>query len=135
MNIGHSPEVKRPSPVLVRRDYSVLLSLCRSGRPSSSLVSSGVLNSSTVSKPSSPLALLPIGTLCHAENCSIRPQEPQAEEKPQVGLVACSFLAAANTSGQVFGGVAISAFFSASRLTHITMLDELKGNDSMSPLE
>src|SRR5260370_1468345 len=103
--------------------------------PSSSLISSGVLNSSTVSKPSSPLALVPIGTLCHAENCSIRPQDPQAEEKPQVGFVACSFLASANTSGQVFGGWAISAFFTASRLTQSTMLDELNGNDSMSPFE
>src|ERR1700690_2028732 len=103
--------------------------------PSSNLVSSGVLNSSTVSKPSSPLPLLPIGTLCHAENCSISPQEPQAEEKPQVGLVACSFLASANTSGQVFGGSAISAFFSASRLIHSTMLEELNGKDSISPFE
>src|SRR3982074_769398 len=102
---------------------------------SSSLVSSGVLNASTVSKPSSPLALLPIGTLCHAENCSISPQVIQDEEKPQVGLVACSFLASANSSGQVFGGSVISAFFSASRLTHTTMLDELNGNDSMSPFE
>ncbi len=79
--------------------------------------------------------MLPIGTLCHAENCSISPQDPQAVEKPQVGLVACSFLASANTSGQVFGGSAISAFFRASRLTHITMLDELKGKDSISPFE
>src|SRR3984885_2569080 len=103
--------------------------------PSSSLVSSGVLNASTVSKPSRPLPLLPIGTLCHAENCSIRPQVIQDEEKPQVGLVACSFLASANTSGQVFGGASMSAFFSASRLTHITMLDELNGNESISPFE
>src|ERR1700733_12781919 len=101
--------------------------------PSSSLVSSGVLNASTVSKPSRPLPLLPIGTLCQAENCSMNPQVIQLEEKPQVGLVACSFLASANTSGQVFGGSAMSAFFSASRLTHSTMLDELNGNDSMSP--
>src|ERR1700692_1112516 len=103
--------------------------------PSSSLVSRGVWNSSRVSKPSSPLALLPIGTLCQAENCSIRPQVIQDEEKPQVGLVACSFLASANTSGQVFGGSAISAFFSASRLTQSNMLDALNGNDSMSPLD
>src|ERR1700690_1217301 len=98
---------------------------------SSSLVSSGVLNSSTVSKPSRPLALVPIGTLCQAENCSISPQVIQDEEKPQVGFVACSFLASANTSGQVFGGSAISAFVWASRLTHITMLDEVNGNDSI----
>src|ERR1700738_659057 len=100
---------------------------------SSSFVSSGVLNSSTVSKPSSPLALLPIGTLCHAENCSIRPQVIQLEEKPQDGLVACNFLASSNSSGQVFGGSAISAFLRASRLIQSTMLDELKGNDSISP--
>src|ERR1700688_1346683 len=103
--------------------------------PSSSLVSSGVLNSSTVSKPSRPLALVPIGTLCQAENCSISPQVIQDEEKPQGGLGGCRFLASANTSGQVFGGAAISAFFRASRLIHITMLDELKGNDSISPFE
>ncbi len=63
------------------------------------------------------------------------PQVIQAMEKPQVGLVACSFLASANNSGQVFGGAAIPAFFKASRLTQITMLDELNGNDSISPFE
>src|ERR1700745_675 len=100
-----------------------------------SLVSSGVLNSSTVSNPSRPLALVPIGTLCQAENCSISPQVIQPVEKPQVGFVACSFLASANNSGQVFGGSAISAFFSASRLTQSTMLDELNGNESISPFD
>ena len=49
-----------------------------------------------------PLALVPIGTLCQAENCSMKPQVIQLEEKPQVGLVACSFLASSNTSKSDF---------------------------------
>ena len=49
---------------------------------------------------------------------------------------ALSFLAASNTSGHVFGGLSGSrpAFLKASLLYHITVLDELKGNDSISPL-
>src|SRR6476660_259779 len=94
---------------------------------------SGELKVRTVSKPSSPLALVPIGTLCQAENCSIIAQVIQPEEKPQLGLVAWSFLASSKTSGQVLGGAAMPAFFKAARLTHITRLDELKGKDSISP--
>jgi hypothetical protein len=37
--------------------------------------------------------LVPIAMLCQAENCSMKPQVTQLDEKPQVGLVACSFLA------------------------------------------
>src|SRR6476469_4332670 len=96
----------------------------------------GELNFSSVSKPSSPFALVPIGTLCQAENCSIFAHDAQALEKPQVVWPAAfSFLAASNTSGQVFGIAAIPAFFSSSLLIHITIDEELKGNDSMSPLE
>src|SRR6202008_4859677 len=97
---------------------------------------SGELNFSTVSKPSRPLALVPIGTLCQAENCSTCDQVTQALEKPQlVWPAALSFLAASNTSGQVFGISLTPAFFSSSLLIHITMDDELNGNDSMSPFE
>src|SRR6478736_9193465 len=99
------------------------------------LTCSGELNCSTVSKPSRPFALVPIGTLCQAENCSIFAHDIQALEKPQVACpAASSFLAASNTSGQVFGISATPAFFNSSLLIHITIDDELKGNDSMSPL-
>ena len=80
--------------------------------------------------------MVPIGTLCQAENCSICTQLAQALEKPQVVWPAAfSFLAASNTSGQVFGISAMPAFFSSSLLIHITVDEELKGNDSMSPFE
>jgi len=36
---------------------------------------------------------------------------------------------------QVFGMSAIPAFFNSSLLIHITIEEELKGNDSMSPLD
>ena len=79
---------------------------------------------------------MPIGTLCQAENCSIWAQEAQAFEKPQVACpAALSFLAASNTSGQVFGMSVTPAFFSSSLLIHITIEEELKGIDSMSPLD
>src|SRR4028119_2296073 len=133
---------------------------------------SGELNFSSVSKPSRPLALVPMGTLCQAENCSIMPQVIQAELNPQgagpsgplawgpVGALcqaencsimpqviqaelnpqvlwpaAFSFLAASNTSGQVFGISLTPAFFSSSLLTHMTMEEELNGKESISPFE
>src|SRR4051812_26280608 len=97
---------------------------------------SGVLNVRTVSNPSSPLALVPIGTLCQAENCSILAHVAQALEKPQVAWPAAfSFLAASKTSGQVFGISATPAFFNSSLLIHITIDDELNGNESISPFE
>src|SRR5262245_2387497 len=97
---------------------------------------SGALNLSSVSKPSMPLALLASGTLCQAESCSRLTQVTQALPKPQLGWLAFSFLAASNTSGQVFGGLSGSrpAFLKASLLYHITVLDELKGMDIISPL-
>src|SRR4029078_10635512 len=89
----------------------------------------------TVSKPSRPLALVPIGTLCQAENCSICVQAAHGLGKPQVSCPAAfSFLAAANSSGQVFGISVMPAFFNSSLLIHITIEEELNGNDSMSPL-
>src|SRR3954453_18415216 len=97
---------------------------------------SGELKVRTVSKPSRPLALVPIGTLCHAENCSMCAHDAQALEKPQVSWPAAfSFLAASKTSGQVLGILAMPAFFNSSLLIHITIEDELNGNDSMSPLD
>ena len=78
--------------------------------------------------------MVPIGTLCQAENCSMMPQVTQPSEKPQVGLVGVQLLGVRRTLPARSSAVsAMLAFFSASRLTHITMLDELKGNDSMSP--
>ena len=77
------------------------------------------------------------GTLCQAESCSRLTQVTQAFEKPQVAWPAAfSFFAASNTSGQVFGGLSGSspAFLKASLLYHITVEDELNGNDSISPL-
>src|ERR1700754_913963 len=109
---------------------------CRSIRFCRCLTCSGELNCSTVSKPSRPFALVAIGTLCHAESCSICAHVAPPLEKPQVACPAAfSFLAASNTSGQVFGIAATPAFLSSSLLIHITIDDELKGNDSMSPLE
>src|SRR5215210_7926539 len=101
------------------------------------LTCSGELNFSSVSKPSSPFALVPIGTLCQAERCSMLTQVTQAFEKPQVAWPAAfSFFAASNTSGQVFGGWSglSPAFLKASLLYHITVDDELNGKDSISPL-
>src|ERR671912_2952612 len=95
---------------------------------------SGELNFSSVSKPSRPLPLVPIGTLCQAENCSMCAQVTQALEKPQVVWPAAfSFLAASNTSGQVFGISLTPAFFSSSLFTHMTMEEELNGKESISP--
>ena len=77
-------------------------------------------------------------TLCQAESCSTLTQVTQALEKPQVAWPdALSFFAASNTSGQVFGGASGSspAFLKASLLIHITVEDELNGNDSISPFE
>ena len=99
---------------------------------------SGPLKFSTVSKPSSPFALVASGVLCQAESCSTFTQVTHALEKPQVGWPdAFSFFAASNTSGQVFGRFAGSrpAFLNASRLIHITVEDELNGNESISPFE
>ena len=80
--------------------------------------------------------MVPIGTLCQAENCSICAQLAQALEKPQVSWPAAfSFLAASNTSGQVFGISLMPAFFNSSLLIHITIEDELKGKDSISPFD
>ena len=60
----------------------------------------------------------------------------QALEKPQVVWPAAfSFLAAAKTSGQVFGVSVTPAFFSSSLLIHITIEDELNGKDSISPFD
>ena len=84
-----------------------------------------------------PLALVASGTLCQAENCSRLTHVTQALPKPQLAWPAAfSFLAASNTSGQVLGGLSGSrpAFLKLSLLYHITVLDELKGNDSISPL-
>jgi hypothetical protein len=84
------------------------------------------------------LAFVPIGTLCQAESCSTLTQVTHAFEKPQVAWpAALSFFAASNSSGQVFGGFSGSspAFLNASLLYHITVEDELKGKDSISPLE
>ena len=76
------------------------------------------------------------GTLCQADNCSRSTQVAHALEKPQVAKPAAfSFLASSKTSGQVFGISAMPAFFNASRLIHITVDDELKGNDSISPFD
>src|SRR4051812_29402645 len=100
------------------------------------LTCSGPLNSRTVSKPSRPLALVANGKLCQAESCSILTQLAHAFEKPQVEYPASfSFFASSNTSGHVFGISAMLAFFNASRLTHITVEEELNGNESISPLE
>src|SRR5262245_30440879 len=96
---------------------------------------SGPLNFSSVSKPSRPLALLPIGRLCQAESCSIFTQVAQAFENPHLSKPpALSFLAASNTSGQVLG-TATPALSSASLLYHITVEDELNGKDSISPFD
>jgi hypothetical protein len=57
--------------------------------------------------------------------------------KPQLGWpAALSFLAASNTSGHVLGGLSGSspAFLKLSLLYHMTVLDELKGMESISPL-
>ena len=84
-----------------------------------------------------PLALVASGMLCQAESCSTLTQVTQAFEKPQLGWpLALSFLAASNTSGQVFGGFVGSrpAFLKLSLLYHMTADDELNGIDSISPL-
>src|SRR5215510_5300111 len=98
---------------------------------------SGALNFISVSQPSMPLALLARGTLCQAESCSRLTQVTQALPKPQLANPAAfSFLAASNTSGHVLGGLSGSseAFLNASLLYHMTVLDELNGNDNISPL-
>ena len=69
-----------------------------------------------------------------ADNCSRFAHVTQALEKPQVAKPdAFNFLAASKTCGQVLGISAMLAFFRASLLIHITIEDELKGNDSISP--
>ena len=93
------------------------------------------MNFISVSKPSRPLALVAIGTLCQAENCSIiGPGGPGIREA--AGLVAggLQLLAGSNTCGQVFGISATPAFFSSSLLIHMTIEEELNGKESISPL-
>src|SRR5262249_23455892 len=112
------------------------LSFRSSTRCSRCFTCSGPLKLSTVSKPSMPLALVASGTLCQAESCSTLTHVTHALLKPQLGWAeAFSFLAASKTSGQVLGGFSGSspAFLKLSLLYHITVLDELNGNDSMSP--
>ena len=62
-----------------------------------------------------------------------RPGSPGVE-RPQVGDVACSFFAASETSGQVLSlSGSTPALASASLFSHMTMDDELKGKDNISP--
>ena len=76
------------------------------------------------------------GTLCQAASCSMCAQVVHAVEKPQVGDTdARSFFAASNTPGQVFRlASSTPPFLSWSLFSHITIDDELNGNDSISPL-
>ena len=76
--------------------------------------------------------------LCQDASCSMLAQVTQAVDIPQFGCPeALSFLAASNTSGQVFGGASGSspALRNASLLIHITIDDELNGNESISPFD
>ena len=76
----------------------------------------GLLNSSSVSGPPSPFALVAIGMLCQALKFSIWTQLTQAEVKPHGTPAARSFFAASKVSGQVLGGLSGSspAFLNAS---------------------
>src|SRR5437764_3221066 len=94
----------------------MLLSFIASLRAAMCLVTIGVLNTSSVSGPSRPLALVAKGRLCQALNCSIWVQLIQAGTTPQLAPPARNFLAVAKVSGQVLGGFSGSspAFWKAS---------------------
>ncbi len=63
-------------------------------------------------------------------------QVTQAVEKPHLSQPAAfSLRAASNTSGQVFGGALRPILASAPLSYHITVDEELKGNESISPFE
>src|SRR5947209_4357521 len=95
----------------------------------------GLLNSSTVSSPSRPFALLASGRLCQALKFSICAQLTQAEVKPQGRPAARNFFAASKVSGQVFGGLSGSspAFLNASLFQYTTGVELLNGIDSILP--
>src|SRR2546421_9252785 len=82
----------------------MLFSLIASASAAVCLAIVGVLNTSSASGPSRPLALVANGRLCQELNCSIWVQLIQAGTTPQLAPPCRSFLAAANVSGQVFGG-------------------------------
>src|ERR1700692_4045893 len=82
----------------------MLLSFIASLRAVMCLVTTGVLNTSSASGPSRPLALVANGRLCQALNCSIWVQLIQAGTTPQLAPPAFSFLPMAKGSGQVLGG-------------------------------
>src|ERR1051325_5819784 len=94
----------------------MLFSLIASASAAMCLAMTGVLKTSSASGPSRPFALVASGRLCHELNCSICVQLIQAGTTPQFDPPSFSFLAAANVSGQVFGGVsgASAAFLKAS---------------------
>src|ERR1700745_4105565 len=94
----------------------MLFSLIASASAAMCLAITGVLKTSSVSTPSSPLALVASGILCQELNCSIWVQLIQAGTTPQLAPLSFSFFATAKVSGQVFGGVSGSrpAFLNAS---------------------
>ena len=65
----------------------------------------GLLNVSTASRPSKPLALVEIGRLWNAEKFSTLIHEGQDVVNPQTAPDSRSRFAAAPTSGQVFGAI------------------------------
>ena len=67
----------------------------------------------SVSMPAKPLARVPMGWLCQAEKFSICTQDCQPVVKPQGYPAAWVFMAAASSSGQVFGASATPALANA----------------------
>src|SRR5205823_12282802 len=95
----------------------------------------GPLNTSFASEPAKPFSLVRYGWLCQAEKLSSCVHTCQPVVNGQAWPEALSLAIAATTSGQVCGGRFGSspAFSKASLLYQNTVVELLKGNDSIWP--
>ena len=130
------PETSSGSAALSRPPYLKVPSFAMSSRRWICFTCGLLLMVSTVSRPSKPSALVATGRLCSALYCSIWIQVGQ---EVVIGISAAFFAliawAAATTSGQVAGGFIGSrpALRKASRLIHMTAVEELNGIEAMRP--
>src|SRR5437588_1683028 len=97
----------------------------------------GPLNTSLASEPAKPFSLVRYGRLCQVEKLSSCVHTCQPVVNGHAWPDAFSFAMAATTSGQVCGARFGSrpAFSKASLLYQNTVVELLKGNDSICPLE
>ena len=96
----------------------------------------GEFTTKRASKPRIPLPLVANSVLCQVENDSNWVQPCQAVVTGHLWPLAFNLAAANVTSGHVWGSLSVEtpAALSASRLTHMTVVELLKGKDIIWPL-